>query len=443
MTVADYTNLLKTETDFAATELPAERKKLWIDGMSRALSSSLWAVRDASEVSGHFPVVIYAPSFDASSWENADLCEYLATYGYVVIASPDMGANKREMTWDVQGPSAQAQDISFLIGYAHTLPNTDMAHIAVAGYSWGGISNLFAAARDSRIDALVCLDGSLRYFPWIVQEAGDIHPELMTIPMLYFANGESTIEEEDNTKANQQKTHPNIPEGRSVLDEWTHGDLITVHMLGLIHAEFGSMLQRNDNVWIGFPKVQMAGYGREDGVLGYGLVAKYTVEFLDAYLKHDPAAIEFLKRPPTGNGAPEHFMSVNYRPADGPPASFDFLLSELGRQGYDHLANIYEMMHKGNAAFTLDQATLNSWASDLMNEGHAPEAVYVYELVLALYPRSNAIYYYLGNAYGDSGQKAKAIEAYKHGLLESHTTAMTQAFQRKLNAIEADKSVQP
>ena len=30
-----------------------------------------------------------------------------------------------------------------------------MSEIAVAVFSWGGISNLFAAARDNRIDALV------------------------------------------------------------------------------------------------------------------------------------------------------------------------------------------------------------------------------------------------------------------------------------------------
>jgi tetratricopeptide (TPR) repeat protein len=442
MTVGDYANLLKTETDFTAVELPAERKKLWIDGMSRTLSSPLWAVRDAPEISGHFPVVIYAPSLDASSWENADLCEYLATYGYVVIASPDMGANKREMTQDVKGPSAQAQDISFLIGYAHSLANTDMSEIAVAGFSWGGLSNLFAAARDSRIDALVCLDGSLRYYPGLVQEAGDIHPELMTIPMIYFANGESTIEEDDSNRTYIKKTLLENVDGRNVLNAWTHGDLITAHMLGFVHPEFGSMLQRNDNMWTGFPKVQMAGYGREDGVIGYGLVAKYTLEFLNAYLKHDPAAIEFLKRPPSENGAPKHFMSLNYRVADGPPASFETLLSELGRQGYDHLANIYDAMHNSDTAFTLDQATLNSWASDLMNEGHVPEAAYVYEFVLALYPQSHETYLSLGNAYRDSGQDTKAVKAYKQGLLEIHNPAMIQALQRNLKAIETDMTGQ-
>ena len=60
-----------------------------------------------------------------------------------------------ESTHDLAGVDAQARDISFLIGYAQTLSNTDMSEVGVVGFSWGGISNLFAAARDNRIDALV------------------------------------------------------------------------------------------------------------------------------------------------------------------------------------------------------------------------------------------------------------------------------------------------
>src|ERR1700678_2001936 len=105
-----------------------------------------------------------------------------------------MGATGRGMTPDLMGIDAQARDISFLIGYAQMLPNTDMSEIAVAGFSWGGISNLFAAARDNRIDALVALDGSMRYFPGLVKAATDVYPEQMTIPMLFFTQGPTSLE---------------------------------------------------------------------------------------------------------------------------------------------------------------------------------------------------------------------------------------------------------
>ena len=42
---------------------------------------SLWALRDAKTAKGHYPVLIYAPSDSSVSWENADLCEYLASHG--------------------------------------------------------------------------------------------------------------------------------------------------------------------------------------------------------------------------------------------------------------------------------------------------------------------------------------------------------------------------
>jgi hypothetical protein len=50
----------------------------------------LWAVRDSQLAKGRYPVLIYAPSDSSVSWENADLCEYLASHGYVVLASPSL-----------------------------------------------------------------------------------------------------------------------------------------------------------------------------------------------------------------------------------------------------------------------------------------------------------------------------------------------------------------
>jgi len=315
MTVGDYGKLWATETGFEHPSMQAEAKE-WLSAMNPTLEMPLWAVRDAPAVSGRFPIVIYAPGASNMSWDNADLCEYLASFGYVVIASPTMGATTREMTTDLAGIDAQARDISFLLGYARTLANADMSRVAVMGFSWGGISNLFAAARDDRIGALVALDGSMRYFPRLVQQAGDVHPEQMTIPLLYLSQGELTIEDQERYLGAGQLNAP------SVLNAWIHGDLITVHMSGLVHEEFSSMYQRNEDMWKDFHQPQgadsqKAEYGREDGITGYSWIARYTLAFLDTYLKHDEAAMTFLKKTPAQNGAPRHFMTVSYRAATG------------------------------------------------------------------------------------------------------------------------------
>ena len=302
MTVGDYTKLLASEADFANPQMSSEWEA-WTKGLAPALNDSLSARLNAAPVGGRFPIVIYAPA--AFSWENADLCEYLASHGYVVIASSALDA-----TTDVAGANVQARDIAFLLAYAQKLPNTDTSAIAVAGWSFGGLSGLFAAARDSHIDALVELDGSMRYYPGIIQQAGDVHPDQMTIPLIFFAQGEFTLEDQARYLTDAAQST-----GPSALNAWTHGDLIMVHDLALMHAEFSSMFQRSEDVWKNVADQQKADYGREYGIPGYAWVCRYTLNFLNAYLKHDSVAEAFLKRTPAENGVPQHLLGSTFRPA--------------------------------------------------------------------------------------------------------------------------------
>jgi len=339
---------------------------------------------------------------------NADLCEYLASYGYVVIASPGMGVTT-ESTHDVAGTNAQAQDISFLIGYAHSLPNVDMSAIAVVGFSWGGLSNLFAAARDNRIDALVALDGSLRYFPGVVKQAGDVHPDQMTIPLLFF-KGQTSLEGQAQLESNFHSEGPNV------LNEWTHGDLISVQMLGLVHPEFSSMAHRNEKLWqYEFAGLQEADYGREDGVIGYAWVARYVREFLDGYLKQNDPSMRFLKNTPSENGVPQHVLAVSFRAGKSLPASFTSFRTEVGRQGFHHVADVYATTQKQQPDFKLGADTVVTWAYELLADKHLPEAIDVMKLGIQLDP-SSRVYSSLGEMYMKSGQKQAAIESYKTAL---------------------------
>lgn len=410
MTVADYVNLLATETSFGDPHMAGSVESLRSD-MAPSLGTVLWAVRNAKLASGRFPVVIYAPSLSAMASENADLCEYLASHGYVVIASPDMGETTRSMTLDLAGTNTQARDISFLIGYAQTLPNTDMSEVAVVGFSWGGLSSVVAASRDNRIDALVSLDGAERYWPKVVKEAGDVHPEQMTLPWLFFTQGNLSLEEIENRASTRIFAAPNV------LNAWTHGDLVTVQMLGMMHPEFGSMFQRNEQVWkSSFPEYQKADYGREDCYTGYAWVARYTLQFLNAYLKHDTAAMAYLKRKPAENGAPKHFLSVNFRAAKGAPVSLETFRAALGRQGFSHASDIYAEMRKQNSDFKLSEPAVNDWAYRLMYENHLPEATELLKLNVQMYPESSNVYDSLGEVYMKAGQKELAIENYKKSL---------------------------
>ncbi len=307
MTVGDYVQLADTELRFNA---PDEKNNRWRSSLKTSFDIRLWAVRDAEPATGRYPVIIYAPSDSSIAWENADFCEYLASHGYVVLASPSMGVSTRDMTDDLAGINAQAHDITFLVAYASSLSGADMSKVAVVNWSWGGASSLFAAARDKRIDAMVSFDGSFRIFKGLVKMAGDVHPESMSIPLLFFTAGDPNLLEDIDKWYDGPKAYL---VGPNVLNAW-HGDLFTVNMLGMAHGEFSSMFQRRKSAKR-FAEDQVADYGRADANTSHAWVMRYTLNFLDDYLKHDAAAAAFLKRTPAENGVPKHFMWAQFRAA--------------------------------------------------------------------------------------------------------------------------------
>lgn len=370
------------------------------------VNDKTWAVKDASPASGSFPVVIYAPSFSAPAYENSDLLEYLASNGYIILSSADVGAHGRNMTADLEGVEAQRGDISFLIGYAHTLPQTDMSHIAVAGFSWGGISNLFAAARDNRIGALISHNGSARYFPKLIVDSGYVHPEEMTIPVLFFRNGGVSIEDADRQKG--PIAAPNV------LNELTHADFYDIHMYWMVHGDFSSTFQRDPDYWQGGHRD--VDYTRADANESYSWVARYILNFLNAYFKQDAGAQKFLKNMPVENGVPAHLFNVDFRAASGIAPTMTAFTVEVGKRGFDHVDDVYTAFKAANPDFKFDEHQMVDWGSGLMWFQHYSEAVAIFKLDTVLFPNEAFIYDQLAGAYAKNGQKDLAIASYEKSL---------------------------
>lgn len=58
-----------------------------------------------------------------------------------------------------------------------------------------------------------------------------------------------------------------------------------------------------------------ADYSLQDGAESYNWMARYLLEFLNAYLKHDQTASQFITHPAADHGVPKHLISVNLRHA--------------------------------------------------------------------------------------------------------------------------------
>ena len=159
-----------------------------------------------------------------------------------------------------------------------------------------------------------------------------------------------------------------------------------------------------------------ADYTRADGTIGYAWLARYTVHFLDAYLKQDTAAKEWLKKTPAENGAPLHFLTASCREGSGAPATFDSFREELHRKGFDHADEVYSAFQKQDSTFKLDEGAISGWGYELLQGNHLPEAIGVFKLNVSLNPESGNVYDSLAEGYMKSGDKQKAIEFYKKSI---------------------------
>jgi tetratricopeptide (TPR) repeat protein len=358
-------------------------------------SQPMWAVRDAKPAAGSFPVVIYAPSFSASAAENPELCEYLASQGYIVISSPSLGAQGRSMTTDLEGVEAQVADIAFLIRYAHTVPHANVGKLAVAGYSWGGISNVFAAARDTRIKALVALDGSMRYFPKLIADAGYVTPSRVAVPLLYLAQRPQSIEE--LSRSGRATAAP------SFINAMRYADVYKVTNYAMEHGAFSS-----EFLHFG-PSSRFQEYSRAEVSLANSWSSRYVHHFLGAYLKGDAASRSFLDNAPARNGVPPHLLSVDVQRAKGTPATRE--------QGFEHAHAIYQSLHKQDPSFKLDEAEINQWGYQLLREyKQTKRAIAVMKLGTLLYPDSGNTYDSLAEAYESDDDKVQAIANYRRSL---------------------------
>ena len=407
----DYLRLIGSEDDFTRSAQAAEKvadsvvRRAYLSESGpvqgqAALAGAMRARLEAAAAKGRFPVVIYAPSISAPAMENADLCEYLASHGYIVLASPSIGTRAREMASDLEGAETQAADIAFLIRHAHGLPNADVRRLAVSGYSWGGLANVLAAAKDRRIKALVGLDGSVRAYPELLAEAKYVTPLTIRVPMLYVAGRPASIEQ----LAARKKAVSGF------LDDIRYADLYKLTMHPMEHFAFSSTYLRfaSDGMFNQYPRAEVN--------RAHGWTAEYVLRFLDAYLKRDAAAKAWLDAPPSSHGMPAHAVTMEARPAAAAPAGREELAAELARHGFEHVHTAYAAMRTRDKTFSLRESELNDWGYQLLNRGEPQQAIHIFKLATFLYADSANAYDSLADACEQAGDTAAAIENYRRSL---------------------------
>ena len=405
---ADYMRTEATDEVFGRTDAEVatymEGRQQWATAKLGAkpaqdmLGQRMWAVSNAAPASGKFPVVIYAAGGGGAAHETADLCEYLASQGYVVLASRSLGTRTYLMNFDAEGLATQARDISFLLSYAHTLPQADAARAAVVGWSWGGLANALAASQDNRIAALVSFDGT-QYR----EETKPIVRTRLTVPWLYVQRRPGSVRE---LAANGMETTSIL------LNEAKYADLYHMVMNPMEHLDFSSSALR-----VAQPE-HFVEYARPEVEAAYHWSCRYALEFLNATLKGDAAGRQFLGRTPAQNGVPAHAALFYHLPAQTSPVPTQAgFAAALAREGFGHALEVYRRIQQQEPTFALSGDAINTWGYQLMREAHdLPAAQTMFRFGTEIYPNDANLFDSLGEADENNHDTATAIQHYRRSL---------------------------
>ena len=132
-----------------------------IDAM---FAAAMAARRDASALTGRYPVILVGQGNAQDAPDQAVLAEYLASHGYIVAAppSPMLAAPMTSESQVGALAEQQASDLADALRMAGASnPAADPSRAGVIGHSFGARAALLFAMRDARVKALVSLDGGI------------------------------------------------------------------------------------------------------------------------------------------------------------------------------------------------------------------------------------------------------------------------------------------
>ena len=324
--------------------------------------ASVSARRDAQAARGRHPVVVYNAGGGKPSFDNSVLDEYLASYGYVVIASPNTWnwSQTRRVGKSIESAEASARDIEFHIGYARYLQYADTKKLAVMGYSWGGLAATLVGMRNSAVQAVVSLDGSIRN-PGKLYESAPLHdPDTLCGAFLQLSSNPA----------------------RSLLGARLRGHAVSEEMLTAqppfeffdalrnVDAYSGTMLHFHHGNFSAFDTLfdtdRVAGEPTlADDLEGYAVMAETVRHFLDAYVRRDSVALAWLQQPVA---RPDVIQLTEKRASRALPNTVEAYAAYLHRHGLDALKSAVVRERASDAGYGLSELEIEEWAHQLGHE---------------------------------------------------------------------------
>lgn len=427
--------LVKYERDTIAQEMMHQPVDALKPSQQRVfeefLDSPIACRRNAEPAPGKFPLVIYHSGFGSSFEDNAVLCEFLASHGFVVLGSAFQEPSGK--SFNVDGQVTSGRDMDFLIAYVQQLPYVDWQHIGIVGHSGGAHAALmYRAQPSSAVDAVVSLDTTQDYYGlsdprWERLTATVTKNRVnFTGPLLIVANPHAFFEMCDSLNASRRYY--------LTIKDLDHNDFISQGCLAnelRVKPGFepeGKPGQSSE----GKAKAQAhAGAVRQ----GYEALCVYVLRFLEAELKGDKPAQEYVatqyRDTPLGGTMPHvEYLAPG---VSGPPAYQEGdralptprqLRPFLREHGVEKTTALLKRVRQENAASPLLHPVFAfALVSELLDQGKNQEARAFCQFFQEGQVSVVAMLLSMGDLYSRLGAKDSAASSFRKVLTLDPTNA--------------------
>jgi tetratricopeptide (TPR) repeat protein len=408
--VGDYMGILKEEEEWE--HLPDDQILNWFyypntNENRKHLKEQTSSFENILPKNSKFPVVVYAPSYQASSIENFALCGFLASHGYVVISSPSRGTENRFFEGGTEiDMETQARDIEFLIGEIGQYSYASQNKIAAMGFSFGGLSNVLSQMRNDKIKAIISLDGSIKYQYLTLKKSPFANVDKVNVPFIHFSQKEIPQE-----VLIEDEIDPSLNTDFEFFDDLKYSDAYHFQFHNLTHAYFstlGILFQSRDER-----------QDKSDAEImdSYHWMATYTLNFLNAHLKYDSVAMNFINRDPDENTIKAGLISKNVKRAVKRKFTFQDFNDLAAKQSYVNLEDLYHSLLNQYPDLELPEGNLNNLGLQLVFDPQKSEmGINVFLLATKIYPESANLWDSLAEGYLYVGDNKKATLYFEKSL---------------------------
>ena len=288
MKYKDYFLLSISEIDFDVTDALedssiVEYKNLLLQNGVNGNAFDGWfntqmlAVKNSVQIKKKFPLIVVAQGNYQSAHHQAFLCEFLASYGYVVVTTPSQTRISGQMTDNTQAVESaeeQVKDMEFAINSLGKFDNIDFTNIGIIGHSFGGRSILLLQMKNESVRCLVSLDGGIGLDTAIddIKKSPEFNSEKMNVPLLHI----------------YEDTEEFIKPDFELIDTFDKSEVFLIKINDMHHFYFSS---------IGFASGTMEGFSPASEKLAskYKLICDLTRDFLNAVFQNSNKAMESLE----------------------------------------------------------------------------------------------------------------------------------------------------